>query len=423
MPCHWGMTADALQRPVTSLSQARRVQAPPTPSLHLGMLSTYPPTVCGLATFASALERGLQALGHRVDMVGIDDCTGATPAFGPLAGVLRHGSQRSAQRAAATLNACDVAVVQHEYGIFGGEDGAEVFDVLRDLEVPVVVVLHTVPMRPTPHQAAILVRLCARADLVVVMTESAGARLAALYPVDQRKVITIAHGALLGSWDAIESPATDPPPPTTGVPPTDPGSDGLHLLSWGLLGPGKGVERVIDAIGTLAGQGQPIRYTVAGRTHPKVAARQGESYRASLVERAHANGVAHLVQFDQSYRDPAELTRFIGEFGAVVMAYDSTEQVTSGVLVDSIAAGRPVIATAFPHAVEVLDSGAGIVVPHADQSALTAAVGSIAADAHALRRLTAQARAIAPNLSWTSIADTYVRACAALVRRQAAASW
>ena len=415
MSCHGTVTADSSIRQVTSLHTARRAPTPAVPAMRLGMLSTYPPVVCGLATFASALERGLQALGHRVDMVGIDDCSGQSPAFGPIAGVLRHGSQRSAQRAAAALNACEVAIIQHEYGIFGGEDGIEVFDILRDLTVPVLVVLHTVPVRPTPHQAAILVRLCARADVVVVMTESAGQRLGTLYPVDRQKVITIAHGALVGNWDdeVLASSADDPQPP----------DEQAHLLSWGLLGPGKGVERVIDALGALARDGLHMRYTVAGRTHPKVAARQGESYRASLVERAHANRVADLITFDQTYRDPEQLTRFIGDFSAVVMAYDSVDQVTSGVLVDSIAAGRPVIATAFPHAVEALGTGAGIVVPHQDQSALIEAMASIVRDPSSLHHLTHQARAMAPTLSWTSIAGAYARACAWVARDQVAASW
>lgn len=405
MPCHGTVTADASHRQVTALHAVRRSPDSTVSAMRIGMLSTYPPVVCGLATFASALERGLQSLGHRVDMVGIDDCSGQSPAFGPIAGVLRHGSQRSSQRAASILNACEVAIIQHEYGIFGGEDGSEVFDILRDLTVPVMVVLHTVPVRPTPHQAAILVRLCARADVVVVMTESAGQRLASLYPVERQKVITIAHGALVGSWDR------------------HPSEHSAHLLSWGLLGPGKGVERVIDALGVLAKDGLRLRYTVAGQTHPKVAARQGESYRASLVERAHANQVADLITFDQTYRDPEQLTRFIGDFSAVVMAYDSIDQVTSGVLVDSIAAGRPVIATAFPHAVEALGSGAGIVVPHHDQPALIEAVATIARDPSSLQRLTRQARVLAPTLSWTSIAGEYAHACANLAREQVAASW
>ncbi|MBU6245216.1 MAG: glycosyltransferase [Actinomycetales bacterium] len=413
------MTADYLHRSVSPLQGARRGLARPVRSLRLGMLSTYPPTVCGLATFASALERGLRSLGHRVDMIGIDDGTLDSPTFGlSVAGVLRQGSHRSAMRTAATLNQCDAAIIQHEYGIYGGEDGAEVLEVLRELEVPSVVVLHTVPVRPSPNQASILVRLCAMADLVVVMTECAGRRLMDQYPVDRSKVIEIAHGALVGEWsDETGALVGEWSSPQTGEP------DPTRLLSWGLLSPGKGVERVIDAIGTLARQGMPVQYTVAGRTHPKVAARQGETYRASLIERAHANGIAHLIEFDQAYRDPEQLTRFIGTFSAVVMAYDSHDQVTSGVLVDSVAAGRPVIATAFPHAVEVLAGGAGIVVPHDDQQALTQAIETVIADPEQRRQMTRRARQAAADLSWTSIAGQYARACAALAQQRVAASW
>lgn len=381
------------------------------------MLSTYPPTVCGLATFASALERGLRSLGHRVDMIGIDDGTLESPTFGlSVAGVLRQGSRRSALRTAATLNQCDAAIIQHEYGIYGGEDGAEVLEVLRELDVPSVVVLHTVPVRPSPNQASILIRLCAMADLVVVMTRCAGERLVGQYPVDQSKIVEIAHGALVGEWsDGSEAPEWSRSP----IPQTE----HARLLSWGLLSPGKGVERVIDAIGRLAEQGTTVQYTVAGRTHPKVAARQGETYRASLIERAHERDIAHLVDFDQTYRDPKQLTAFIGTFSAVVMAYDSQDQVTSGVLVDSVAAGRPVIATAFPHAVEVLAGGAGIIVPHRDQQALTDAIETVVMDPERRTSMTRRARQAASCLSWTSIAGQYARACADLAQQRVVASW
>ncbi len=373
------------------------------------MLSTYPPTVCGLATFASALERGLRSLGHRVDMVGIDDGTLDSSEFGiSVAGVLSHGSPTSIQRSAAVLNACDVAVIQHEYGIYGGTDGAEVLDLIGALDVPAVVVLHTVPVQPTPGQSSILIELCSLADTVVVMTECARERLGQLYPIDRSKVITIAHGALVANWQA-QSAITHANPRA-------------QLLSWGLLGPGKGVERVIDAIGHLAEEGRNIHYTVAGRTHPKVAARQGESYRASLVDRARAVGVEDLVTFDQQYRGPDQLTQFISASAIVVMAYDSTDQVTSGVLVDSIASGRPVIATAFPHAVELLGSGAGIVVPHGDQDALTSAIKAATTDDRLLWDMTNKARRLAPALSWSSIAGQYARAAASLIGARSAVS-
>ena len=112
------------------------------------------------------------------------------------------------------------------------------------------------------------------------------------------------------------------------------------------------------------------RYLVAGRTHPKVLAADGEAYRNARIEQAWRNGVAGSVDFDADYRDVPSLTALIQSSAAVVLPYDSREQATSGVLVDAIAAGRPVIATAFPHAVELLSSGAGIVVDHDDPDAL-----------------------------------------------------
>ncbi len=77
-------------------------------------------------------------------------------------------------------------------------------------------------------------------------------------------------------------------------------------------------------------------------------------------------------------------------------------------LVDAIAAGRPVIATAFPHAVELLSTGAGIVVPHADPNALAHAIRAILSDADVLASMAAEARRLAPSLSWSAVADRYV---------------
>ena len=146
------------------------------------------------------------------------------------------------------------------------------------------------------------------------------------------------------------------------------------LLSWGLFGPGKGIEWAIDAMADLKDLSPRPRYVVAGRTHPKVVSSQGEVYRDMLVARTWAQGVAASVTFDSAYRDVRSLTHLIQDATVVVLPYDSRDQVTSGVLVDALAAGRPVVATAFPHAVELLASGAGLVVPHGDPDALSTAL-------------------------------------------------
>lgn len=366
------------------------------------MVSTYSPTLCGLATFAAALEHELVRGGNRVDMVRVAETEAPTARVGRPISTLVNNDSASISAAAARLSRCDVAIIQHEYGIFGGADGEEVIDLIEMVDAPTVVVLHTVPRLPTEHQRTVLVRIAEQADRVVVMTDAARERLIASYPIDPNKVVTIAHGATLPSPD-------DRPDTSSAV-------DGrIHLLTWGLLGPGKGVEHVIDAL-SLVGDLQPqLRYTIAGVTHPKVLASYGDVYRQSLIRRATELGLVEAVTFDAGYRDVPTLTRFVSSVSAVVLPYDSTDQVTSGVLVDAIAAGRPVIATAFPHAIELLSSGAGIIVPHKDPVALAGAIRSIVTDAELLASMTAEARRLAPSLSWSAVADQYASLAGALV--------
>lgn len=376
----------------------------------IGMLSTYPPKMCGLATFAAALSTHLQLAGHSVEVVQVDD--GDPPLTSvvrlpigrvAVAGVLVNGDATSVRAAAAVLSRADVAIIQHEYGIFGGPDGDEVLHLIDALDVPSIVVLHTVPLHPTPHQQEVLEAICVRAMQVVVMSRTAHDRLLSLYAVDAAKVADIPHGA------ALPSPETDPP--LIGLPQPE-------LLTWGLLGPGKGIEHVIDALALLADLHRPPSYTVAGVTHPKVFARDGDRYRHSLMRRASAIGVSGSVTFDDTYRNVAQLTRFAASSTLVVLPYDSVDQVTSGVLVDAIAAGRPVIATDFPHARELLQTGAGMVVPHRDPGALAAALRSVLTDPGRLESMTNEARRLAPLLSWSAIADRYSVLCTGLVRQR-----
>ena len=368
----------------------------------IGLVSTYPPKICGLATFAAALEVGLNDAGHRVDVVRIDDGDDPASIERPVAAELVHGKPASIRKAAAVLSRCDVAVIQHEYGIYGGVDGEEVVDLLRAIEVPTIVVLHTVPLTPTPHQRSLLATVARMADRVVVMTRTAHDRLVASYPIDLAKLVTIPHGAANPTAQQLASVAD-----AVGRP---------QLLTWGLLGPGKGIEHAIDALALLHDLPESPRYTVAGVTHPKVYARHGDAYRRSLITRMLAGGVAASVTFDDTYRDLPELTGFVASASVVVLPYDSRDQVTSGVLVDAIAAGRPVIATAFPHAVELLASGAGIIVPHGEPQALADAIRSVVSDDDRLASMVAEASRLAPSLSWSAVATEYATLSDELLR-------
>ena len=357
--------------------------------LSFGILSTYPPTPCGLATFTAALANGLTANGADVSVVRISDGPPSTST--PVIGELVNGSPASVAACAELLNRSDVAVIQHEYGIYGGVDGDEVVDIIEGLRVPSIVIAHTILKDPTSHQRSILEAVAALADQVVVMSEAAAQRLCRDFDVDRRKVKTVPHGATIPTNTTV----------MRGGRPT--------LLTWGLLGPGKGIERVIEAMGSLNDVPGRPRYLVAGRTHPKVLAADGEAYRDARTEQARRSGVADSVCFDAGYRSVSTLTALVQSAAVVVLPYDSTDQVTSGVLVDAIASGRPVVATAFPHAVELLNSGAGIVVGHDDPDALASALRRILTQPRLAGAMAAEARRLAPEMAWPVVAGAYLK--------------
>jgi glycosyltransferase involved in cell wall biosynthesis len=357
-----------------------------------GVLSSFPPTACGLATFTAALATGLAANDTHVGVVRVVDTGGQTSQSERVIGELVNGSGRSLVVASDLLNQFDVAVVQHEYGLYGGTDGDEVLEILGGLHVPSIVIAHTILASPTSHQRSVLNEVAALADRVVVMSAAARVRLCDGFDVDASKVTTIAHGAAV---------------PTARVVPDR--VDRPVILTWGLIGPGKGIERGIDAMRTLHDLPMRPRYLVAGQTHPKVLATHGESYRQDRMEQAERHGISSSVVFDADYRDVASLTALIQSCKVVVLPYDSRDQVTSGVLVDAIAAGRPVVATAFPHAVELLSSGAGLVVDHDDPDAMARALRTVLTRPELAAKMAAEASRLAPSLGWSVVAGEYLR--------------
>jgi glycosyltransferase involved in cell wall biosynthesis len=304
------------------------------------------------------------------------------------------GDARSRSRSLDRLNGCDVIIVQHEFGIFGGADGDEVLELLAGLTVPVIVVLHTVLTEPTSHQREVLEAVVGDAGAVVTMTDTARRRLLAGYEVTAEKIHVIAHGAAERFGAERNRSATVP------------GSRPI-VLTWGLLGPGKGIEWGIEAISMLQDRHPAPRYVVAGQTHPKVLQRDGESYREGLERQIRALSLTDSVQLDGRYLDDPALAALVGAADVVLLPYDSTEQVTSGVLIEAVAAGKPVVATRFPHALELLSGGAGIVVPHRDPVSIAEGLRRVISTEEVSAAMSRVASSAAPALRWSAVAGQY----------------
>ena len=359
------------------------------------LLGTYPPTQCGLATFSHALRRAFLGSASSVEVVRVVEHEDGFRAP-EIAVQWRHGHPRDSERVLEAVRGRDVLVVQHEYGIFDGPDGVSIVEVVESSPVPVIVVLHTVLVEPTPTQRAILEAVAAAADAVVTQTYAARDRLISRYEVDERFVHVIPHGATANfeaagragrSAERTTAPAT--------------------ILTWGLLGPGKGLEYAIEAVAMLGDLDPAPRYLVAGETHPKVVAADGERYRRRLIERAAELGVSDRVQFDGTYRALDELRAIVRSADLVLLPYESREQVTSGVLVEALASGKPVVATAFPHARELLGGGAGLVVAHDDPMAMSAALRSILVDPMLAARMRHESRRVGSQHVWGVVGARY----------------
>jgi glycosyltransferase involved in cell wall biosynthesis len=368
----------------------------PIRSATIGLLSTYPPTQCGLATFSAALLEHVKRPTGAVGVVRVVDQPESHPGSEVVAHLV-NGSTDSAKSAVRHLNSFDAVVVQHEYGIFGGPDGCDVLDIVEALTVPTIIVFHTVLQEPTHGQRQILQRLLDCADVVVTMTETARRRLIHSYDSRGAEIVVIPHGAIdLGA-----------------VPTRRRSTDRPLILTWGLLGPGKGIEWAIDAMPGL--RDLRPRYLVIGKTHPKVIERDGEDYRGGLQRRAELRGVSDIVEFDDSYLEVAELADLVASADVVLLPYDSSEQVTSGVLIEAVAAGRPVVSTAFPHAIELLTDGPGLVVPQRDAVALELALRRVLSEPGLADEMSAHAVRKAPDLFWGAVAGRYRQIAETLV--------
>jgi glycosyltransferase involved in cell wall biosynthesis len=370
-----------------------------TPSV--GLVGTYPPTRCGIATFNASLAEAIKTAAPEC-RIGVAACVDRRPPLRDSTDVvaeLLSGSAESRAAVVAALADFDVAIVQHEFGIYGGPDGSDVVSLLRELTVPSIVVLHTVLRRPTPEQRRVVERLGRLADRLVVQSAAARARLLEQYSVDAERVETIPHGARL-NLAPEHARARDAAP---------------VVLTWGLLSAGKGIECGIDAMAMLSDLQPAPRYVVAGQTHPKVLELHGEEYRDSLRAHAAELGVSERIELDDSYHDTHSLLQRIREADVVLLPYRSREQVVSGVLVEALASGKPVVATRFPHAEELLAGGAGVLVPHEDATAIADALRRLLTDDEAAARAARAARREGEQLSWESVGTRYLELASELV--------
>ncbi|MEO5916933.1 MAG: glycosyltransferase family 4 protein [Luteolibacter sp.] len=367
----------------------------------IAFLGGYDPRRCGIATFTHDIcEAVARAVPDAECIAGaVNDRVEGYKYPERVRFEIFEKDLDSYRRAADFLNFNNTQVlcVQHEFGIYGGPAGSHLLALLKELRMPVVTTLHTVLREPNPAQRKVMDELVHRSDRLVVMARKGREILMETYGVSEAKIDVIPHGI-------PDVPFLDAEPYKAQF-----GMEGREvLLTFGLLGPGKGIEHVIEALPEIIKRHPKVLYVILGATHPHLVAREGETYRLGLERLTEERGVKEHVIFYNQFVSPEDLTEFIGATDIYLTPYLNEEQITSGTLAYVFGAGKAVVSTPYWHARELLVEGKGALVPFRDPASITAAVCTYLDDPVLLNNTRAAAYQAGREMIWPTVAGNYI---------------
>jgi glycosyltransferase involved in cell wall biosynthesis len=367
----------------------------------VAFIGNHLPRRCGIATFTHDLHQAVAMA--RPDLktcvVAMTD-PGHTYDYPPAVRFqIQDDKLDDYVRAAEFLNSegFDAVSLQHEYGIFGGEAGGNIIELLSRLTMPITTTLHSVLAEPTLAQRNVMRRILELSAKIVVMSEKGRQLLRAVHSVPNRKIEVIAHG--IPDFPFVESHHAK----------TKFGFAGkMVILTFGLLSPSKGIETVIDAMPEIIKSCPSAVYVVLGATHPNLVRDQGETYRESLSARVQTLGIKdHIVFFDQ-FVDQATLLDFISMCDVYVTPYLNEAQMTSGTLSYSFGLGKAVVSTPYWHAKELLSDGRGILVPFGDSKAVGGEIAGLLTDDVRRNAICKGAYAASRSMTWAESAKRHL---------------
>jgi glycosyltransferase involved in cell wall biosynthesis len=367
----------------------------------VAFLGDYLPRMCGIATFTHDLcESVVRAVPGSDCFVGaVNDRAEGYEYPSRVRFELQEKDLDSYRRAADFLNFnnADVLCVQHEFGIYGGPAGSHLLALLKEVRMPVVTTLHTILPDPDAAQRKVMEELAGRSDRLVVMARKGAEILREVFEVPAEKIDIIPHGI------------PDLPFKESSFYKAQFGVEGRPvLLTFGLIGPGKGIEHAIEALPEIVRQHPDAVYLVLGATHPNLVAREGERYRLSLERLAEDREVKDHVIFYNRFVTLEDLKEFIGATDIYVTPYLDEAQVTSGTLAYVFGAGKAVVSTPYWHARELLADDRGVLVPFRNAEAIAEGVCGLLSDPARLERIRKTSYAMGREMIWPAVAQRYI---------------
>ena len=370
--------------------------------VRITVIGNHLPRQCGIATFTTDLCDAISAeygpAGLQVVAVNDPQSSYAYPSR--VRFQIAEGDLSSYRATASFLNSSnpDLVCLQHEFGIFGGDAGSHVLELLQRLTMPVVTTLHTVLRQPDRDQRNVMQQIAARSDRLVVMSEYSSRVLQDVFGVSSDKIDLVPHG--IPDLPFVEPEVYKDSPSIAGK---------LVLLTFGLLSPNKGFENVIRALPQILSRHSNAVYVIAGATHPHVRAREGDRYRDQLQVMAREFGVEQEVIFHNRFVSPTEMASLVGSADIYITPYCHEAQAVSGTLAYAMGAGKAIISTPYWHAAELLNDGRGALVPFENPAAIAAAAIDLLDNDAARHAMRTRAYLYARKMVWNQVAQSYMR--------------
>lgn len=369
--------------------------------MKLGFIASFPPRECGIATFTqnliNAVQEGSGVAKNDTVVIAMNDFKSDYEYPPEVVFSIDQENQQDYIKAADFINYSDidVCVLQHEYGIYGGENGIYILSLLNRLTVPYIVTLHTVLKEPSFLQKMTLQEIASGAFKVVVMSNMAADFLKTIYHIKPEKIVLIEHG--VPAIDATLLVQKD----------LQKFKDRRLLLTFGLLGRNKGIETVIKALSDVVKNHPDILYVILGNTHPAVLRHSGEEYRNYLKRLAAQLNVDDNVYFINKFVSDEQLMGWLNQIEIYITPYTNEAQITSGTLSYAIGAGAAVVSTPYWHAQELLANNRGKLFPFKDSEALSEILNNLLDNADELNTIRHNAYNYGQHLKWPRIGARY----------------
>jgi len=367
-------------------------------------IGTYPPRECGIGTFTMNLYNSMVMNKETINdstegfIVAMNDIEQTYDYPEEVKLTIRQEHQRDYLEAVkfVNLSGADICILEHEFGIFGGQNGIYILPFLHRLEIPLIVTLHTIVKSPSYNEKAVLQEICKMAHKVVVMSHKAIKFLTSIYNVDESKIEYIEHGVPDIQFNQHQSKKEFNL------------ENKKFLLTFGFISRNKGIETVIKALPKVIEKHPEVLYLVLGKTHPNVLRHSGEEYRIYLQRLVKNLKLENHVFFLNEFVNQKELFKYLSASDIYITPYLNEAQITSGTLSYATGVGSAVISTPYWHASELLADGRGRLFNFNDSDELSTILTDLLDNPEVLKDLRKKAYDYGRTITWPRSGVKYV---------------